>query len=52
MTRKQFKVEYKLIREAGIRGLLAAGKTRLSEAAMTMANVDKPKPSGARTARF
>ena len=41
MTRKQFKVGYKLIREAGIRGMVAAGKMRLSEAAMTMANVDK-----------
>jgi len=41
MTRKQFKVGYKLIREAGVRGMVAAGKMRVSEAAMTLANVDK-----------
>ena len=41
MTRKQFKVEYQLIREAGVRGMVAAGEMRVSEAAMTMANVDK-----------
>ena len=41
MTRKQFKVEYRLIRHAGVRGMVAAGKMRVSEAAMTMANVDK-----------
>jgi len=41
MTLKQFKGVYELIREAGARGMVAAGEMRVSEAAMTMANVDK-----------
>ena len=30
-----------MIREGGVRGLIAAGKMRMSEAAMTLADVDK-----------
>ena len=46
MTRKQFKVEYKLIREGGARCMVAAGKMRPSaRPAMTRAGVDKEAES-------